>query len=186
MPEQPKLPPRKPVELPPIDRTPVDDTSNAAYSALTPRQHAADSPAEKTAETPAEGRAVAVPSESALGEAEADPAVAHVQATATAPASVRPTASARSTSTGETTGLGLSRVALVVSVLLSLTAALLAIVLSAATSPSPFWPLYLGASIGAVSVLLAVLARRHRGWIIALLLSAAVVVGCISFAFVVA
>lgn len=168
-PEQPKLPPRKPVELPPIDRTPVDDTSNAAYSALTPRPRADMAPFEPDA-----------PAKSASSKGEVDPAVAHVQATATA------TAPARQTPAPEPTGLGLSRVALVASVVLSLAAALVALLLSVSTTPSPLWPLYLGASVGAVAVLLAALARRHRGWIIALVLSAAVVVGCIAFAFVVA
>lgn len=168
-PEQPKLPPRKPVELPPIDRTPVDDTSNAAYSELTPRPRADMAPFEPDA-----------PARSASSKGEVDPAVAHVQATATA------TTPARQTPAPEPTGLGLSRVALVASVVLSLAAALVALLLSVSTTPSPLWPLYLGASVGAVAVLLAALARRHRGWIIALVLSAAVVVGCIAFAFVVA
>lgn len=171
-PEQPKLPPRKLVELPPIDRTPVDDTSNAAYSALTPRPRADVAPFEPDAS--------AAPAKSASSKGEVDPAVAHVQATATA------TAPARQTPAPEPTGLGLSRVALVASVVLSLAAALVALLLSVSTTPSPLWPLYLGASVGAVAVLLAALARRHRGWIIALVLSAAVVVGCIAFAFVVA
>lgn len=173
-PEQPKLPPRKPVELPPIDRTPVDDTSNAAYSALTPR------PRPRADVAPFEPDASAAPAKSASSKGEVDPAVAHVQATATA------TAPARQTPAPEPTGLGLSRVALVASVVLSLAAALVALLLSVSTTPSPLWPLYLGASVGAVAVLLAALARRHRGWIIALVLSAAVVVGCIAFAFVVA
>lgn len=170
-PDQPKFPPRKPVELPPIDRTPVDDTSNAAYSALTPRPRVDDASEQPDTGTP---RVSSEPSPAAV-----DPAVAHVQATATA-------AAARSKPTPEPTGLGLSRAALVVSVLLSMAASVAAVVLSASATPSPIWPLYLGASVGAVAALLAALARRHRGWKAALALAAVVVVGCIGFAFVVA
>lgn len=175
-PEQPKLPPRKPVELPPIDRTPVEDTSNAAYSALTPRTTADGRPSE---DADVDTSAVAAPAARAR-RIEVDPAVAHVQANATA------SASAPRPQTSEPAGLGLSRFALVASVLLSLTGGILAAALSVAVTPSPLWPLYIGASIGAVAVLLAVLARRHRGWIVALVLAAVVAVGSVGFAFVVA
>ncbi|WP_371030188.1 hypothetical protein [Pseudoclavibacter sp. JSM 162008] len=170
-PEQPKLPPRKPVELPPIDRTPVEDTSNAAYSALTPRTTADGHP---PAEAGTETAAVAA----SAPRVEVDPAVAHVQATASA--------SAPTTKSPELAGLGLSRFALVVSVLLSLAAGIGATALSVAVTPSPLWPLYTGASIAAVAVLLAVLARRHRGWVVALVLAAVIAVGCVGFAFAVA
>ncbi|VXB00980.1 hypothetical protein [Pseudoclavibacter sp. 8L] len=175
-PDQPKLPPRKPVELPPIDRTPVDDTSNAAYSALTPRSRGEEksapvdgSSAPRSAErqSPEQGQGI-------------DPAVAHVQEAAMAPAS------ARAGTAPVPSGLGLSRLAIILSVLLSLAAAVLAVSLSASVTPSPLWPLYLGASLGAVALLLAVLGRRHRGWILALVLAAAAVVGCVGFAFIVA
>lgn len=174
-PDQPKLPPRKPVELPPIDRTPVDDTSNAAYSALTPRSGEEEKPA------PADGSSAPRPYERRIPETgpDIDPAVAHVQETAMAPASDRVAAAAVAP------GLGLSRLAIIVSVLLSLAAAVLAVALSASVTPSPLWPLYLGASLGAVALLLAALARRHRGWIAALVLAAVAVVGCVGFAFVV-
>ncbi|MBS3177147.1 MULTISPECIES: hypothetical protein [unclassified Pseudoclavibacter] len=172
-PEQPKLPPRKPVELPPIDRTPVEDTSNAAYSALTPRTTADGHP---PAEAGTETAAVAA----SAPRVEVDPAVAHVQANATA------SASAPTTRSPEPAGLGLSRFALVVSALLSLTAGIVATALSVAVTPSPLWPLYTGASIAAVAVLLAVLARRHRGWVVALVLAAVIAVGCVGFAFAVA
>lgn len=175
-PDQPKLPPRKPVELPPIDRTPVDDTSNAAYSALTPRSR------EEERSAPADGSSAPRPDERRIPEIgqDIDPAVAHVQETAMAPAS------ARAATAAVAPGLGLSRLAIIVSVLLSLAAAVLAVALSASVTPSPLWPLYLGASLGAVALLLAALARRHRGWIAALVLAAVAVVGCVGFAFVVA
>jgi len=175
-PDQPKLPPRKPVELPPIDRTPVDDTSNAAYSALTPRSRGE----EKSA--PAVGSSAPRSEERRGAEAgqDIDPAVAHVQESAMAPAS------ARAATAPAPPALGLSRLAVIVSVLLSLAAAVLAVALSAFVTPLPLWPLYLGASLGAVALLLAVLGRRHRGWLLALALAAAAVVGCVGFAFVVA
>lgn len=176
-PDEPKLPPRKPVELPPINRSPVDDTSNAAYSALTPRPHPGDAPAHSESET-----AVATTDDVSAGrdlaDAEAD---AHVRAAATDSAR---SASARSASAAPAAaGLGLSRAGLISSLLLSAVALVLAVALSVTVEPSPLWPLYLGASLGAVSVLLAALARRHRGWGVALGLAIVVVVGCIGFAF---
>ncbi|PPF74982.1 hypothetical protein [Pseudoclavibacter sp. Z016] len=175
-PDQPKLPPRKPVELPPIDRTPVDDTSNAAYSALTPRSRGEEksAPAVESSAPRSEER------RSPENDRDIDPAVAHVQETAMAPAS------ARAATAPAPPALGLSRLAVIVSVLLSLAAAVLALALSASVTPSPLWPLYLGASLGAVALLLAVLGRRHRGWVLALVLAVAAVAGCIGFAFVVA
>lgn len=175
-PEQPKLPPRKPVELPPIDRTPVDDTSNAAYSALTPRQQAARKSA-SAANAAADNKLAGGQS------AEEQPAEALAAADATTTAAEP--ASPFATPASAPTGLGLSRTALIASVLLSLTAAVLVVVFSVGATPAVLWPLYLGASIGAVAALLAALARRHRGWIVALLLAVAVVVGSIVFAFVV-